>query len=462
MFKQFALLATVLTLTALNVPVAAARPPREVRLPGKVGDIIVAGRGRVLLLQMDKLMKLAVFDLKAEKITGYISMGSGETLVAATSDEVILVAPDKKVIQRWTLDPPTKRLTVMATFDKPMVGVAAGWDGPGPALVLTEGGPQFIETKTLTSKPDGPSRYAMRSWSYDVGYATGLDASADGSVFTMWQPTISPSGIRRLELSSGHAATAYEHVSAGRLHPSSDGAYIFTGAGIYDAELKKVDPDRFENVCCLPTLHPAYFVGVAMPDFKTANEAPAKEPTVNLYATSERTLLTDLPQLGDLDLRPTDRMDARSSRSWGTNLQGLSNRLFVSPQLKKIALLSGSRDKLRLVDFDVIDALNAKGIDYLFVESTALTTATAGQTYAYPIKAVSKAGGVKVTLDTGPDGMTVTPAGVLTWKVPEGFAGERAGVIATVEDASGQTRFHSFTISVHPTTEPAVAPDAGK
>ena len=74
---------------------------------------------------------------------------------------------------------------------------------------------------------------------------------------------------------------------------------------------------------------------------------------------------------------------------------------------------------------------------------------------------LSKAGKVKYSLDSGPDGMSITSDGVLRWNVPAGFNESAVGVIVSIEDGSGQSLFHAFEIRLpaQPTApDPAGAP----
>jgi hypothetical protein len=60
---------------------------------------------------------------------------------------------------------------------------------------------------------------------------------------------------------------------------------------------------------------------------------------------------------------------------------------------------------------------------------------------------MSKAGGVKVTLDGGPKGMTAAD-GVLTWDVPKDFAEPSAFIILTLTDGTGRQKIITFTLPV--------------
>jgi len=60
----------------------------------------------------------------------------------------------------------------------------------------------------------------------------------------------------------------------------------------------------------------------------------------------------------------------------------------------------------------------------------------------------SRKGGVKVKLESGPPGMTVSGQGRVSWKVPADFAPGEVDVILGIGDASGQETFQTFRLTV--------------
>jgi hypothetical protein len=101
-----------------------------------------------------------------------------------------------------------------------------------------------------------------------------------------------------------------------------------------------------------------------------------------------------------------------------------------------------------LFKFDPEEALEKSGLDYLLVSSHPPRAVKAGTTFSYPIVVKSKQGGVTFTLDSGPKGMAVSAAGVVTWDVPPDAAAGEQEVILTVRDKSGQDVFHTFSVRV--------------
>jgi hypothetical protein len=125
------------------------------------------------------------------------------------------------------------------------------------------------------------------------------------------------------------------------------------------------------------------------------------------------------------------------------------HRVHLIPRAKTLITLGDGADSLVLRKFDLAEALDAEGIDYLFVESSAPATAVRGVKYNYPMAVRSKKGGVKFELQTGPRGMTVSKDGVVSWIIPPGkIADPKVTVIVQISDASGQTIFHTFNITI--------------
>lgn len=406
---------------------------RKLNVPAEVSKVIRAGRGDVLLLQMNSLAKVAIFDIKSEKITGYVPLGGNDTLVGGTADNIILLARDKKVIQQWTLQPLEKMLTVALPLTEQTDGLVAGYASSAPVLIMTREGPRFLNPTTLKLIQTDVTEGRV-DWDPHPQYPIQAAASADGSTFAGWVPGVSPSGIRTLRLEGNKLVGKYEHSSVGEQIPSADGSLLFTAAGVYGSNLKPLEHDRQRSIT-FPTIHPAYYVGVTMTN--GGRFSSEGQPSVSIYSTSERTVLLTLDKLPGLG--KVDPFAQGSSLSW-------YERIVVHPAAKKIVIVDDSRTLLHILPLDLVKALDAKGIDYLFVESLPITTASAGKSYKYPIKLLSKAGKLKFTLDSGPEKMTISREGVLSWNVPDDFDETKTSVIVTIEDDSKQSIFHSFTI----------------
>jgi hypothetical protein len=139
-------------------------------------------------------------------------------------------------------------------------------------------------------------------------------------------------------------------------------------------------------------------------------------------------------------------------------LQGVSiasdRIIFFLPEHKMLILLGRDMDELLLHPFDRDAVLGKSDTDFLIVTSQPPTEAFVGTKFEYSPQVKSKKGGVKMTLDHGPEGMKLGADGKLTWDVPPTMLKQEVKVILTVTDASGQEVFHVLRLKVMDTPKP--------
>ena len=276
-------------------------------------------------------------------------------------------------------------------------------------------------------------------------YPLSVRVSADGSTFAAWEPGLSPSGIRLLILDGQQARESYEHTSAGVLQPSFDGTLLFTGAGLYTADLKHVSPEQFRGMVCFPSYHPAYFLGYAQGNGIDASSSRSGAK-LSLFTTGDKRLLVSLSDLDELN--ESGDPSTRAMRGTSGALP-IDKRVHFFPSASLLVTVADTSDRLVLRRLDVTESLEKAGIDYLFVASIPPAAAVRGSALDYAISVKSKNGKVGYTLDSGPPGMAVALDGRLQWKVPEDQPAGPVGVVVTIRDASGQEIFHAFTVRVH-------------
>ncbi len=119
----------------------------------------------------------------------------------------------------------------------------------------------------------------------------------------------------------------------------------------------------------------------------------------------------------------------------------------LDPRAGLLVTLGGEQDRLILRRVKLVDELEKSGADYLVVLSQP-PPATVGASFSYRLDIHAKKGGVQVTLDSGPDELSVTPEGQVSWSVPANFEAPEVNVVVTLRDASGQEVFHTFTVRV--------------
>ena len=411
------------------------------KLPAPTTSVTVAGGGRYLVFHLAKQRKLAIFDVTKAKIIEYLPMGGDDLLIAGGMHHLVVVSRDHKMIQRWDLKTFKKGLTLALDEPGQIDQLAMGYASAGPVMLNTRTGLRFYDPQTLKrvsySEPDN-------LWGSHPQYPAIIRASADGMAFTAWVPRISPNGIRLLTLEGNKYSLRSQHTSAGYLVPNADGSLVLTSSGVYSQELVKLNKNRFEGLRCLPALHPAYILGVkgVGPYY---GQTPKTHPTLSIFTANDRQLLTTIPDLEEL------------TGTYGRSVP-LEQRVFFLPTANLLITLPTTNDEIVLRKLSIVEILEKSGIDYLFAESVPPRAIAASETFSYEIATRSARGKVRISLDSGPEGMQLK-RNRLTWKVPADFEPGPTSVILTLTDASGQEVFHSFTLKV---SNDAARPQAPK
>lgn len=433
---KIALLVSLLISLTITCHSPAASPPgfREVALPGKVVDVQFAARANIVLLRIDAPAEIAVFDVQTERVLGTIPLLGAGCAYSGTINSAIVISPDKKTIDRWSLAPLAKTLTQPMPFNEAIVAMASGHSSSAPAFVLTREARRFLDVTTLKlvevqySPPPDQSGH----WGYSIK-KLAMAASGDGHTFSGFAFE-GADAMQYLRLDGLQATTKswadYHHI-VGYQVPSSDGSWIFTQGGIYNPDLKRVDRENELGFVTAPSAHPGYYIGISPSIW--GYESPAY---IRLYDLNDRKPRIDF---GNLGLK-NRMLEHRGNVS-------LSQKYIVNPDLKKMMMIADSNDRILVRDFDLKAELDKSGKEYLIVESIPPRTISPGAAYQYDIKTLSKSGGVTCNLEFGPQGMTVSKEGAMRWTVPQKISRKPIQVIVTVQDASGLSTVHAFELT---------------
>ena len=399
---------------------------QEVKLPSAVNDLAVGGGGRYLILHLAQQRKLAVFDANEGKIVKYLPAAADNVKFAAGQDKLFVALPDNNILQRWSLSRLERELTTQIPGAGRVHHLALGSASHGP-LLLARGEQfrvttSFLDIKTLkplnvrTDRGDVPG----------VSADTYLRVSANGRVFGMWNPNVSPQGVTVWVLTGEKLTVHGNGDSSGHVAPGPDGKVVYTGRGLYTNQGKRIGKlDTPGGVYFLPSVQGSFALSVT-------------SPNVNLHFAGEtRSLLT----LKDVEA-------PKGVNQWGREPFGTDRRLLLIPAAKLLVTIPDTNDKLVLHHLDLDEALQKSGVDFLFVSSQPPAEAHKGALLSYQLVVKSKQGGLKYKVDSGPKGMTVSPAGLVTWKVPADFAEAETDVILSIADKGGQEAFHTFKLSI--------------
>jgi hypothetical protein len=404
---------------------------KVVRLPGTVGGVCVAGGGRYLVLALPAQRKLAVFDVPEGKLARYLDLASERFLFTAGQDSAVVLLTATNVLERWSLATGKREQFAPIAPTRAPRCLAMGAASSGPVLV----GDTFHDLdrlRPLYIKPTGNG--------VDVfGDTDKVRVSADGTVFTAWKPGSSPQGVAALVLKGNQAQGYYDHDTAGQVVPGHDGKVIYTARGMYTSEVKPIGKaGRAGGDFCVPAVSGPFYLVLSSKSRFGFSLARGEKPEVALHMQGDARVLA---KLTGLDLPD-------GINPWGRERVTIDQRLLFCPDHKVIVTVPSTDDRVVLYSFDVDQAMQKAGIDYLYVASHPPLQAEPGQTWSYEMAVRSRKGAVKVKLGSGPGGMTTTEDGKVTWAIPASFEAKEVNVVLNVTDASGQEVLHSFKVRV--------------
>ncbi len=433
----------VISVSRPGIPDAAER-----RLPGAVTGLEPASNGRLLVLHMPKLRKLAIFDVGKANITKYIECPAEEVLFAAGNEKLLMLDPAKGTLYRYSLKTFEKELANNLPVSGKVLGLGMGYASDERALLLCTEQPYLalLDVKSFRLT-------AIKATDEDDHYGRDTDerpiirADAAGTVFAV-------SGFDAPQVVTVQGAEAkLRALESDResmlVLPSADGRTLY-GMQMLSADLepihKRRPPERpfypgeegFQVM--VPAIGGQYYVCLSMQLSRREEKLVSR---ATLHADRDLRPLVALPKLPDLMGTDEDMYN------WSKEMLGLlDRRLTFIPQAGLLAVLPASADRLILHPFDVMEALKKADLDYLFVDSMPVTAAELGQEYTYQVGVKSRKGGLTYDLQSAPEGMTISKDGKITWKVPKDVTDRRPVVILLITDSANQQVYHTFQIHI--------------
>jgi hypothetical protein len=126
----------------------------------------------------------------------------------------------------------------------------------------------------------------------------------------------------------------------------------------------------------------------------------------------------------------------------------IDERFHLVPDAHLLISIPQSGNRLVLHKIDLDAALEKSGVSGIHVVSRPPSYTVLGDEFVYEVHARGTKGGFRYRLGWGPPGMTVSPKGVVSWKVPANFDENQASVLVTVSDAQDKEAFHLFDVAV--------------
>jgi hypothetical protein len=434
-----------------NQPAAAAeetpdgiRPPdlpadKVVRpLPAAVADLAVGGGGRYLVLDLPALRKLAVFDINEARIVKYLAVAEDGVKFAAGADKLFIVS-SSGTVERWALGTWQREASAVVRLGGSVRHASLGSAARGPALVSWGGGdPPHGGTSHLglldpASLQIDQLRLPQDPHQFQPLGVRHIRAAAAGDLFGLSYQHGQGATLRLKP--KGEVDFHPVPCGQGALLPAPDGSIVYTPCGLFSRTGQAIGRvQQGEMSYRLPACHGHYYLHLEMAGDRWV-------PTV--YLRGDARPLLRLPQV-EVALEPES--------PHGPQASGLANdrRILFIPHAKLLVTVPLTNDRLVLQRFDVEQALESSGIDYLLVTSQPPGTVKKGTTYTHRLVVKSKRGGVQCRLESGPPGMQVTPQGGITWPVPADHAAGEVDAVLCVRDRSGQELFQAIQISLLP------------
>ncbi|MBS0201315.1 MAG: trypsin-like peptidase domain-containing protein [Planctomycetes bacterium] len=385
------------------------------KLPDGFSDVVLGGGGRYLIFHLPKLRKLAVFDFSEARITKYIPLAEDNIGFAAGLDSLVIGRREAGLLERWSLTTFENERSAPPPFPGEIGALLMGHGSNGPLVVNG----QFLDLQSFRQLSVHDDKGSDRP------FATAPRAvSADGTVFGGWKTNQSPDEshtfVRERNVLKHYVEGGLKHVI-----PGPDGKTVFTANGICAATLKRGNKDDASYGYCLPSVRGDYFVSL-----------------------SDKTGFTIYLKGLNRPIAKLDKIDhGIHFDGWDRESFGPWKRVFLVPEAQVIAVLPQTNDQVVMYKFDANAALEQSGLDYLIVTSQPPHEIEAGSTLNYAIKVKSNRPKVTFTLEAAPQGMAVSPDGVVTW-TPDGTVTSDQDVILTIKNAS-QELFHTFAVRVN-------------
>jgi hypothetical protein len=425
-----------------NTPPAVRSSPdaQQVPLLGPATDCVVGGGGRYLILNLAGKKKLAVFDVEQAKVAKELLLSEEPVHFAAGAKRLVLIYPGAKLIQLFSLATFERERSVLlpGTLTSDTIHqICMGSASNGPLFVYL---PKEKRTLAVNLESLETTEVQWSHWAPNNAYGPlNMRASPDGTLLVGWGGGWA--GLDIATFSDGKQTGNHDKLefSGGAFAlPSTDGQFVLTPGAVANRAFSAAKTPELRGMYLVPSAEPGFFLALHgqrdLPLYHMAG--PMNLPPVDDVAvyTDDRKLLFHWKDL--------DELKNGSDLPW-------EKRIHFYPRAGLLVTLGAQKDRLLVRKVALADQLEKSGSDFLVVVSRPPTTAKAGAEYSYKLDVRSKKGGVKVQLESGPQGLKVTPEGQVSWQVPaKSEVQEAADVLLSIRDASGQQTTHAFKLEV--------------
>jgi hypothetical protein len=428
-----------------NEPENFGQPAEELtgesvtKLPASVEDAAVAGGGRYLVLKLNDIPGLAVFDIYAGELIKIIRLPSTDFLMAAGGNTALVYFNENNLLQTWDLTTYEKGKTKPNPVGLRVTNIVMGHSRGDIAFVRSTTGSDALSRtvnfplNVRTLVPIGSNGEPEFARGRNHSYRDKVHWRTDGNlrIITEWCTSHSPTGFGVFNRNGTKFEHRYDHDSKGTLLVGDDGR-IYTATGeIYAVNLVKRGDIKSQFL--VPAIGGSLIVGLT------------DDGSLTLYEAGKTTPLTPWGEFPDW----TQDKNNRGRWRWGRDRLAPDRRITFVPAAGRVAFIPFEDDRIVLRPFSFQAALKKSGVDYLIVTSTPPSSAKVGVRWKYQAKAISSSDGIEYKLEFVPEGMKATAGGLITWTPKKSSAGRTEKVVLLIKDASGEQTYHTFDVSVY-------------
>ena len=416
----------------------------EYELPAAYDDVCLAGSGRFLIFHFPSLDQLGFFDICMGRITKYVRLEDDDVRIAGGAENFYVAIRSTNIIQRWSLRTFERETAMNLPLTNPVDAIATGASATGPvyASAMHEPG-LLLDPQRLRPMPIEVVDHVYQQRDAKVpgaGPESRVRASNDGRVFTFREINVSPGGFRTMLIDGRQAHVNYKHDTMGYIAPSPDGELMYTARGIftYATEDYSANLELRAESFPIPAVDGPYSVWIARSDNGNTGVDATARATIHINGDAE-SIIT----IPELSIRSGNYGDFHAREA-----MTLDRRVWFVPAAETILTLPTSDRSVVMHRFALDRALEEADIDYLFVTSRPPAAVRRSGTMRYPIEVSSRHGGLTYQLESGPDRMSVSEDGIVTWRPARRDAGKEQVVIISIRDASGGEITHTFRFTV--------------
>jgi len=427
-------------------------------LPGEAKRLAVAGDGRYLVIVAGSKGKVVLVDLKERKLRDLAEVGHGEVLVAGGATRCVVVDTVAKTVARYLLETGAQELQTPLTGllgrkEVKVVAAGMGQASEGPLWVVcknerrfegSEGPIQLLTLDTFASRP--------------IWQAGQFGLSSGGGLYPLYVAAdgrrAAAAGHRQCDFFELFDDTVKHHDRDGE-RLSVDGRFLLSPGMRIDLDGDRIEVGGRESNLPLSScnLSDLWF---SVDDLKVITNHTID---VKFYYGTDPTPIAGLPIRGTA----TTKMNSLAAFDRFHYQPGEKTIAFIGPGPSTVAsapapdVAAQPAEETSIVAFKTFDiATEAKrnGAPVALVTSKRPAEFVPGKPFSYQYQT---SGTAKPTyrLDVGPEGMTVSPAGLVEWSPAAEISSSQDAVI-TIEQAGVPSRYDVLRLR-RGNGEPAVA-----